>query len=124
MIHPIPTLRNFQISHNVCFFVRFSEYNWYVMDVKGKGRIHLRTGHEGLNGGVEVQLYSFLNLGGRWEWVVNATPRPRCRRERSGTHCIGSWVGPTAGVDGCGNSRPPPGFDSRTIQPVAIPTHT
>jgi hypothetical protein len=34
------------------------------------------------------------------------------------------------GVDGCGKSRPPPGFDPRTVQPVAsrytdwaIPTH-
>ena len=26
--------------------------------------------------GVEVQLYSFFNLGTRWVWVVNATPRP------------------------------------------------
>jgi hypothetical protein len=24
----------------------------------------------------EVQLYSFLNLGARWKWVVKATPRP------------------------------------------------
>ena len=27
-------------------------------------------------GGVEVQLYFFFNLGGRWRLVVNATPRP------------------------------------------------
>jgi hypothetical protein len=25
---------------------------------------------------VEVQLYSFFNLGVRWRWVVNATLRP------------------------------------------------
>jgi len=37
-----------------------------------------------------------------------------------GTHRIGGWVGPTAGLDGCGNSRPtPPGFDPRTVQIVA-----
>ena len=24
----------------------------------------------------------------------------------NGTHCIGSWVGPRAGLDGCGKSRP------------------
>jgi hypothetical protein len=40
-------------------------------------------------------------------------------RERPGTHCIGSWVGPRAGLDGCVKSRPPPGFDPRTVQPVA-----
>jgi hypothetical protein len=26
--------------------------------------------------GIEVQLYSFLNLDARWGWVVNATRRP------------------------------------------------
>ena len=28
------------------------------------------------------------------------------------------WA-PGAGLDGCGESRPPPGFDPRTVQPVA-----
>jgi hypothetical protein len=28
-------------------------------------------------------------------------------------------VGPRAGLDRCGKSRPPPGFDPRTVQPVA-----
>ena len=28
-------------------------------------------------------------------------------------------MGPRAGVDRCGKSRPPPGFDPRTVQPVA-----
>jgi hypothetical protein len=55
---------------------------------------------------VEVLLYSFLNLGARLRWVVNATIRPFCRRERPGTHCIGGWVGPRAGLDGCGKCRP------------------
>ena len=32
--------------------------------------------------GVEVQLYTFFNLGTRWWWVVNATPRPLYPRER------------------------------------------
>jgi hypothetical protein len=26
--------------------------------------------------------------------------------ERLGTHCIGGWVGPRAGLDGCGKSWP------------------
>jgi hypothetical protein len=52
--------------------------------------------------------------------VVNATPRPFLSpRNRPVTHCIKGWVGPRAGLDGCGKSRPPPGFDSRTAQPVA-----
>ena len=39
-------------------------------------------------------------------WVVNATHLPLYPRERPGTHCIGGWVGPMAGLDGCGKSRP------------------
>jgi hypothetical protein len=37
-------------------------------------------------------------------------------RERLGTQCIGGWVGPTASLDGCGKSFPPPGFDPQTVQ--------
>ena len=62
--------------------------------------------------------------------MVKATPRPLYPHERSGTHSIGGWVGPRASPDGCGKPRPPPGFDSPTVQPVAsryttcaIPTH-
>jgi len=33
-------------------------------------------------GGVEVYIYSFFNLGTRWGWVVNVTPRPLYPRER------------------------------------------
>jgi hypothetical protein len=40
-------------------------------------------------------------------------------QERHGNHCIGGWEGPRAGVDGCGKSRPPLGFDPWTIQPIA-----
>ena len=51
--------------------------------------------------------------------LVNATPRPLYPREGPGSHCIGSWVGPSAGLDGHGKSWPPPGFDLRTVQPLA-----
>jgi hypothetical protein len=39
-------------------------------------KFYPRKCHEGTvgGGGVEVQLYSFFNLGARWRWVVNATP--------------------------------------------------
>jgi len=40
-------------------------------------------------------------------------------RERPDTHFTGGWVGPRAGLDMCGKSRPPTGFDPRTAQPVA-----
>jgi len=52
-------------------------------------------------------------------WVANATLRPLYPRERPGTHCIGGWLAPRAGLDGCGKSRPPPVFDPRILQPVA-----
>ena len=39
-------------------------------------------------------------------------------RERPGTQCTGGWVGLRAGLDRCGKF-PPPGFDPRTVQPVA-----
>jgi len=51
-------------------------------------------------------------------WVVNATLRPLYARERLGTQCIGGWVGPKARLGGCGKSRPPQGFDPRTVQPI------
>jgi hypothetical protein len=39
-------------------------------------------------------------------WVVNATPQPLYPRERTGTCCIGSWVGLRAGLDGAENLAP------------------
>ena len=41
-------------------------------------------------------------------------------RERPGTHCIEGWVGARAGLDGCGKSRLPPGFDPWTVQPYFL----
>jgi len=38
-------------------------------------------------------------------------------RETPDTHCTGGWVGPRAGLDKKISS--PPGFDPRTVQPVA-----
>jgi len=35
------------------------------------------------------------------------------------THCTGGWVDPSVGLEGCGKSRPPPGFDPRTVKPAA-----
>ena len=38
--------------------------------------------------------------------------RPLCPWERPGNLCIGGWVGPRVGLDGCGKSRPPTGIRS------------
>jgi hypothetical protein len=68
--------------------------------------------------GPEVYLYSFLTSALE-RGVVSTTPRPLYPQERPGTHWTGGWVGPRAGVDVCEKSRPPTGFDPRTVQPVA-----
>ena len=52
-------------------------------------------------------------------WVVKATLRPLSSLERPSTHCVGVWVGPRAGLEMYGKSRPPLGFDPWTVQPVA-----
>jgi hypothetical protein len=66
-----------------------------------------------------TQLYSFLNFGARWRWVVNVTPRPFYPRKRPGTHCKGGWVGPRAGLDRCGKSRLHRDSIPPTVHPVA-----
>jgi hypothetical protein len=55
--------------------------------------------------GVEVYLHSLLNLGSRWGWVVNATPRPLYPQQRHITPCIEGWLVRRAGLDGFGKSR-------------------
>ena len=39
--------------------------------------------------------------------------------KKPGTQCTEGWVGHRTGLDGCEKSRPPPGFDPSTVQPVA-----
>jgi hypothetical protein len=76
----------------------------HKLKVKGKGKVHPRTCHEGPKGGVDVKLYSFFNLGFRWRWVVNAMTRPLYLRKRPGTPYIGGWMGPRAVLDGYAKS--------------------
>jgi hypothetical protein len=44
--------------------------------------------------GGEFRSSSVLNVGARWEWVVNTMPQLLYPQEWPGTHCIGGWVGP------------------------------
>ena len=70
-----------------------------------EGKVYTRTGYEGPYG--EKRYSSALSLTSALDgWVVNATLRPLYPRKRPGTHCIGGWVGPRAGLDRCGKSRP------------------
>jgi hypothetical protein len=42
----------------------------------------------------------FLDLGTSWRWVVSFMPRPLYPQEKApGTHWIGGWVKPRAGLD-------------------------
>ena len=86
---------------------------------KGKGKSHPITVHEGAEGEYRYRITLSLTSALDGE-LVNATPRPLYPQERPGTHCIGGWVGPRAGLERCENSRPPLEFDPRTVKPVAI----
>ena len=73
-----------------------------------KGKLHPRTGNEGPEG--EQRYSSTLSLTSAPDEGGWTTPCPS--RFISGK-------GPRAGLDGCEKSRPPPGFDPRTVQHVA-----
>jgi hypothetical protein len=64
-----------------------------------------------------------LNLGPRWRWVVSFTagkgPPP------PGTHRIGGWVGPRAGLNVVTRRKeflPLPGIEPRTVQLITVRT--
>ena len=73
---------------------------------KGKGKVHPRTGHEGPDR--EHRYSSTLSLTSALHGVRGQRQAPAALPpgKRPGTHCIGGWVGPRAGLDGCGKSRP------------------
>jgi hypothetical protein len=70
------------------------------------GKVHPKTVHEGP---AEEQRYSSIisltskldEVGGQLH-VPTALPPEKIR----GTHCIGGWVGPRVGLEGCGKFRP------------------
>jgi hypothetical protein len=72
----------------------------------GKGKVLPRTGHEGPVG--EQRYSSTLSLTPALDEVGGQlhTPATLPLGKRPGAHCIGGWVGPRAGLDGCGKSRP------------------
>jgi len=55
--------------------------------------------------GIAILLHSF-DVVARWEWVVNITLQPLYSRERPVILWTGGWVGPTAGLGGCGKPHP------------------
>ena len=93
----------------------------YILYIKGKSKLevpHIQA-TKALRVCRGIALPYLRPRHWRWGWGFSITSRPLYPRERHGTHCTGGWVGPTAGLDGCRKSRPPPGFDPRTVQPVA-----
>ena len=62
------------------------------------------------------QLYFFFDLGARWGWVDKATPRPLYPLYRN----LGRPRNRSGQVQKISPS-PRPGFDCRTVRPVAIP---
>jgi hypothetical protein len=92
----------------------FAKYLLHQRVKKG----HPITGHQGPRGGVQVQLYSFSTsalVGGGW-----SAPRPgRFTRKKDPVPIVQEawWAqGRSGRVE---KFWSPPGFDSRTVQPVA-----
>jgi hypothetical protein len=57
-------------------------------------------------GGVKVQHYSFMSTALEGVRGQRHAPAAFYPRERAGIHSTGGWVGPRAGLDKCGKSRP------------------
>jgi hypothetical protein len=79
------------------------------------GKVHPITGHQGPRGGVEVQLYSFLTSvlrGGGWS-------APHLGRVTPGKDPVPIVQGPQGRFRRVQKILPPPGFDPRTVQPIA-----
>jgi len=72
---------------------------------KGKGKIHPRTGHKDPEGeymySSTFSLTSALDVG-RWSSPCCGHFTPR----KDPTYCMGGWVSPGIGLDGCRKSRP------------------
>jgi hypothetical protein len=77
----------------------FVDHYRFMGQVKVKGKVHPEVKHR------YSSTLSF-NFSTIRRWVVNAMPWSLYPWDRPGTHCIGGLVGPRAGLDGCGKSRP------------------
>jgi hypothetical protein len=84
---------------------------------KGKVKFILEqtTKAQRVSRGIALLLFLTSALDGCQRHAPAALPAGK----RHGTHCIGSRVGPRAGLDGCGKSHSAPRFDPRTVHPVA-----
>jgi len=99
-------------------------YKWWKVKctiVKALRLCRGRTAHRGSRG---IALL-FFDHGTRRGWGVSVTPRPLFTAGKDPTPIVQEAEYPRGSLDRCGKSRSPPGFDPRTVQPVAsryIPT--
>jgi transposase len=90
--------------------------------LKGKGKGHPITGHQGPRGGVEVKLYSFLTSA--LEGVGNQHHAPVALTPVKNRYPLYRRLGGPQGRSGrVRKISPPPEFDPRTVQPV-VSRHT
>ena len=100
--------------------------HFLLLEGKGEGRpVTCDWWHRGGSNAVALLM---LNSGPRRGQIANATLRPLFLREEPGTNCTGGWVGPRAGLDGCGKdtvsysrrgSNPKPSCPQRAALPTA-----
>jgi hypothetical protein len=72
----------------------------------------------GSRGRVEVQPYSFIKLGVKWRWVVNATRRPLYLRGRNRYPLYRRLVGPQGRYGRMRKISSQLGIDTWTFQPL------
>jgi hypothetical protein len=124
----VTTTQSAQCNDGTCVVLTWTlQWNTTLRRIRLKGKIYIKglkienQSHyrfeQAYSVGRGVDLL-FLDLGATRGWMVSTTPRPLYPRERPGTHCTGGWVDLRAGLDVCEKSRRP-GFDPRTVQPVA-----
>jgi hypothetical protein len=66
--------------------------------------------------GSKVESYAFFNLGARWGWVVNATPRPLYPPGKTRYPVSRRLDGPQGRSGRVRKISPPPaGFDPRSV---------
>ena len=88
----------------------------FVQICRAINSVRLCTGRSAHRGSIGIALL-FLDHGTRRG--ERSASRPGRSLLPGKTHCTWGWVVPRAGLDRCGKSRPLPGFDPRTVQPVA-----
>ena len=89
-----------------------------VSHVKGKGKGHPRTGHEGPDG--EKRYSSTLSLTSALDGVGGQRHAPAALPPRKTRYPLYRRLGGPQGRSGrLQKISPPPGFDPRTVQPVA-----